>query len=237
MFYGLKCILTSHGKMPLNVRGATNGLVHLVPVSGTTAIVVGLAYFGFGLFIYFSDGNPPPEGRGWVWRVGRGLLRWGSLAVAVFYFSRANGWFAKQGSVLDGFLPHLARIVAFIAGFIALLSFLGAMFQREQVKRELYDAGITPLHVWWRPAAYWTSRFWSGWTRVTGFRVIYLEPGGLIHKGYCLVYRSFREDWRWGRQRVKWLADTITNSREPTQVWADSEILRPKLRAGEASEE
>jgi hypothetical protein len=124
IFYGLKCFLTSHGKMPLHVRSETGSSVHLVRVSDTTAIAVGLAYFGFGLFIYFSDGNPPPEGRSWVWRVGRGLLRWGSLAVGVFCFAQANGWFAKQGLVLDGLVAHLARIIAFIAGFIALLSCL-----------------------------------------------------------------------------------------------------------------
>jgi len=233
MFYGLKMLLTLHGQMLLSVREKVYSSLRLAPASGALAAAVGLQYFAFGLFIYLSDGRPPPEDRRWPWRAGRALLRWGSLAVALFCFLLADKMVTGRGLDLTG-LPAtlLVKTAGFIAGIMISLSFLGAMFQREQVKRELFARGYKPRHIWWRPAAYWMWRYWFSWWFPTGFRVIYSDPAGLVHKGYCFVYRSFREDRRWGNRRVRWIADTVTGRLPAPEAWADDEILRPKLESG-----
>jgi hypothetical protein len=232
MFYGLKCLVTLQGKMLLSVKGAIYSSLHLVPVNGTVAIIIGLLYFGLGLFFYLSDGNPPPENGVWFWRIGRSLLRWGSLAVALFCLIRANYKLSSGPRLASiGFSSGFLIIAAiFISGMITLVSFLSAMFQQEEIKRDLEDRGCQPLHIWWRPAAYWLFRYWFGHWGATGFRVIFADPAGLIHKGYCLVYRSFLRDWRWGNRQVRWLADTVTDQPPAAEVWADSEVLRPNLK-------
>ncbi len=231
ILYGLKCILFLHGEMLVSVQGAVHNHLELKPVSGTVAAVTGLLYLSFGLFVFLSCGQPPAENRGWLWRLGRGLLRWGTLGVAIFAFTQLpdHGLPDSETALV------LMQIVGFIAGFIILTSFLLAMFQREQVKRELYASGCQPLHIWWRPAAYWLP--WSAYISATGFRVAYLDSNGSTHKGYCFVYRSFSKDWQWGNRDVEWLTDTITDSPPASEVWADSEIIHPKLDPGRADSE
>jgi hypothetical protein len=62
----------------------------VVMENGAVASLVGWQYVGFGLFIYLSGGSPPSENRVWLWRLGRWLLRWGSLSVALCCFLAAN---------------------------------------------------------------------------------------------------------------------------------------------------
>src|SRR5665213_990058 len=231
ILYGLKCILFLHGKMLLSIQGTIYSHLELKPVAGATAVMAGSLYFGFGLFIFLSDGHPPGEDRGWVWRIGRALLRWGSLAIALFCFFQLP----KDGSPNFLSVYDLIIVVGFIAGFIALMLFLFAMFQREQVKRELRGRGCQPLHSRWRPAEYWLS--WQSYWGATGFRVVYLDPNGFTHKGYCFVYRSFLQDWQRGNRRVQWLADTVTGQSPAPEVWADGEIIRPKLTERDSSAE
>lgn len=178
--YGLKCIVTLQGKMLLGVRGALRGTLHVVPVDGTAASTVGWLYVGFGLFVYLSDGSPPAEDRAWPWRLGRGLARWGSLALALICFVEAENRVSGRSVSLDGIAPHLLmKMGVFIAGFIALSFYLSAMFQREQVKRELADRGCQARRIWWLPAAYWVP--WASFWGATGFRVSYADPVGVIH--------------------------------------------------------
>lgn len=214
-----------------SVQGTIYSHLELKPVAGAIAVMAGSLYFSFGLFLFLSDGRPPGEDRGWVWRIGRALLRWGSLGTALFCLFQLP----KDG--LPNFLSvyDLIKIVGFIAGFIALMLFLFAMFQREQVKRELRERGRQPLHTRWRPAAYWLP--WQSYWGATGFRVVYLDPNGFTHKGYCFVYRSFLQDWQRGNRRVQWLADTVTGQLPLPEVSVDSEIFRPKLEAGSLFEE
>ncbi|MGC9940932.1 MAG: hypothetical protein ABSE48_03810 [Verrucomicrobiota bacterium] len=207
IIYGLTCIATLHGKMLMPVRSAVYSSLHLVPVAGALASTVGWEYVGFGLFIYYSDGNAPGENRMWIWHFGRGLIRWVSLAVAFLCFVKAQSQAAGTGLYLAGFAPYLlAKILAFIAGLVALFSFCFAMFQREGVMQELNERGCQPLRIWWIPAAYWVP--WASFLWATGFRVVYSDPAGVIHRGYCIVYRSFLKDQRWGNRRVRWLKDT-----------------------------
>jgi hypothetical protein len=231
ILYGLKCILFLHGKMLVSVRGAVYNHLELRPVSGTVAFMTGLMYFSFGSFIYLSYGQPPAEKRGWLWRMGRAVLRWGTLVATIFAFTQLpdHGLPDWDSALL------LLQIVGYIAGVIALISFLLAMYQREQVKRELNAQDCQPLHVWWRPAAYWLP--WPAYMSATGFRVVYLDSNGSTHKGYCLVYRSFSRDWQWGNRDVEWLTDTITDAPRAAEVWADSEILRPRLPGWDSSSE
>ena len=217
ILYGLACIATQHGKMFLGVRGAMFKSLHLVPVNGSVAAVVGWEYVGFGLFVYFSDGSPPDENRPWLWRCGRGLVRWGALAsrssVLWMLRNRVSGTYFTT----TGFPPYLiAKIVAFIAGFIALISFLSAMYMREQVKRDLDGRNSRPLHIWWLPQAYWVP--WASFWSATGFRVVSTNQAGLIHRGYCFAYRSFLKDSRLGNLRVKWLTDTVTGQSPAPEV-------------------
>lgn len=224
ILYGLKCILLLQGKMPLSVRGTAYNHLELKLVAGTNAATAGLLYFSLGLFIFLSNGRPPSENRSWLRRIGRALLRWGILGVAVFAFTQMP----------DHGLPDfetalmLLQFVGFIAGIIALMSFLFAMFQREQVKQDLDELGCQPLHIWWRPMAYWLP--WASYWGATGFRVIYSDGDGFIHKGYCFVYRSFLKDWQWGNRRVRWLADVVTGQLPRSETWTGSEVLRSKLK-------
>lgn len=219
MLYGLKCLITLRGHMLTSVQGEVYRHFRLEPVAGALAVVVGLQYFAFGLFIYLSDGRPPREDFGWPRRLGRGLLRWGSLALAIFCLFRIQAM-SGQGIDLSG-LPtgFVIKLIGCIVGFPFLLFWVAAMFAREQVKKDLWMRQCRPLHVWWRPAAYWIWRFWAGRWTPTGFRVIYADSAGLVHKGYCFVYRSFSTDPNWGRLRVTWLADPVTGQLPLPEVW------------------
>jgi|GEM_PF-1279782 len=219
MGYGLKCMITLHGHLPASVQGEIYRHYSLLPVTGTLAVVAGLLYFAFGLFIFLSDGSPPREDFGWMRRLGRGLLRWGSLALAIYCFFQAQEM-TGQGIDLAG-LPvrFLFMLIGSIVGFPLLLLWLAAMFDREQVKKDLRMRKCRPLHIWWRPAAYWVCRFWFGRWTPTGFRVVYADSAGFVHKGYCFVYRSFQTDPNWGRLRVTWLADTVTGQLPLPEVW------------------
>ena len=228
MLYGLKCLVTLHGAMPLNLGGPAHNSWHVVAVSGAAAATAGLAYFGFGLFIYLSDGRPPTDSRGWLWPLGRGLLRWGGLAALAFGAFEVDSLVSGRSLNLAGIpVRFLIGSAAFIVGIVALLFFLSATFQREQVKRELADRGCAPLHIWWRPAAYWLP--WTTFFGATGFRVVYADAAGFVHKAYCIVYLSFLNDWRWGARRVQWLTDKVSARPLAPEVWVDPEIVRPKL--------
>jgi hypothetical protein len=219
LLYGLKCIATLHGEAVLTVGRAVRGSAHFVPVSGTVAAIAGWQYVGLGLFLYLSDGRPPGENRVWLWRLGRGLLRWGGLAGAMCCFVEADKLLNGRQWNLAGFPPWLLiKIAVFIAGMIASLFFLLAMFQREQVKRDLEDRGFKPLHIWWRPAAYWMCRFFWNYWWPTGFRVVYSDDEGFVHKAHCFVFRSFLRDWRWGNRRVRWLTDRVIGAHPPGQA-------------------
>ena len=210
ILYGLKCLVTLDGTMVSRGKGAGVRSLHLTPVAGTLAVTSGLAYVGFGLFLYFSDGNPPAENCGWLWRIGRALLRWGGLALGVWAYIHADNVVTRSGFDLKGLPPLLlVKISSFFVGFLALLVFLLGMFQREQVKRELSEHGCKPLHVWWQPAAYWVSRYWVRYWDPTGFRVVYADRVGNVHRAHCIVFRSFRKNSQWGSRRVLWLTDTV----------------------------
>jgi hypothetical protein len=108
----------------------------------------------------------------------------------------------------------LVQIMGACFGSIALLAFLWAIFQREAVKRELFENGCIPVHIWWRPAAYWAP-FLPG---VTAFRVIYRDQPRALHKAYCAVYRSYRDSSNWGSRRVTWLRDEVVET-PATESW------------------
>ncbi|HEV2319417.1 MAG TPA: hypothetical protein VGV18_06690 [Verrucomicrobiae bacterium] len=219
MVYGLKCMLTLRGHMLVRVQGEVYWHFRLEPITGTLAAITGLLCFSFGFFLFLSDGPPPREDFSWARRLGRALLRWGSLAMAIYCFVKTQA-LTGHGIDLSG-LPWQfeLKLVGFILGFPALLLWLAAMYQREQVKKDLSTRQGRPLHIWWRPAAYWVCRYWAWRWGPTGFRVIYADRAGFVHKGYCYVYRSFQTDPNWGRFRVVWLADTLTGQLPLPEVW------------------
>jgi hypothetical protein len=117
-------------------------------------------------------------------------------------------------------------------GSVAVLAFLWAMFQREAVKRELLENGCIPVHIWWRPAAYWAPFLPSD----TAFRVTYRDGGGALHKSYCAVYRSYRESPNWGSRRVTWLRDEVVEPGSKAESWVvvDDVPVRDRLKSPSA---
>jgi hypothetical protein len=73
--------------------------------------------------------------------------------------------------------------IAAVLGLFMLLWFLGAMYRREAVKRDLKHRGCVPLRIWWIPFGFWASHWWS-----IPFRVIYLDIEGRRHRALCSVH-------------------------------------------------
>lgn len=77
------------------------------------------------------------------------------------------------------------------------------MFRREAVKQDLWARGGEPLHIQWRPFAYWVTGWWR-----TPFRVIYRDAEGRLHKAYCCVYKDLAGS-PFGPRRVQWIRDEL----------------------------
>jgi len=95
-------------------------------------------------------------------------------------------------------------LLAAALGIAALLWFLGAMWFREAVKRDLWERGCEPLHIWWIPFAYWAT----GWWNTISFRVIYKDAQGRLHKAYCCVYQKLTGT-PFGPLHVEWVKDEL----------------------------
>jgi len=83
--YGLKCILTQQGKLTEPSSRRMMGSFFLAPVHGNAAIMTGFGDIFLAIFALLSSGLWPSESRSLWYRIGRELIRWGSLA-ATFYF-------------------------------------------------------------------------------------------------------------------------------------------------------
>lgn len=77
--YGLKCIVFMRGKIPVREPYSPQYSFYLADVEGTMAVLTGLGYIGLAVFSGLSWGAPPDEDRSLAWRIGRAVLRWGSL--------------------------------------------------------------------------------------------------------------------------------------------------------------
>ncbi len=122
------------------------------------------------------------------------------------------------------------RIAASI-GIFVLLWFLGAMFRREAVKRDLHQRGCKPIRIWWLVFAWW-----SPWYDSMPFRVIYSDQNGLIHKAHCWV-GHWLSDSPFGPRRVNWVKDKVIGQLPLPEAWADNEIIHPKLPERDSSTE
>ena len=139
--YGLKCIVTLDGTLTVGGRTTLHAF-RFASVHGTAAFLTGLGYMALGLFATLSTGDPPPENRTWILRVLRAVARWGSFVGFFWLWNRARQvihagipWPSLQsGDYLFAF-----RAVATCLGTVGLLFFLWAMFQREAVKRDLFE--------------------------------------------------------------------------------------------------
>jgi len=228
--YGLKCILMLNGTLTVGSQRVMSSF-YLRHVDGVPAALAGLGYLALALGAALSFGDPPPETRKWLWRVLRGILRWGSLVGFWWSWERACQLIGVSGPWPTFRSPEAfdaLRLVGMLFGIIGVLCFLWAMFYREAVKRELLEQGCTPLHIWWRPLAYWVPYWDLGY----GFRVVYMDPAGIVHKAYCWCAWLLSEDSpRWGSRQVEWLRDQTVPRPPPPEpeVFVDNEILRPKL--------
>ena len=120
-------------------------------------------------------------------------------------------------------------LIAIALGIFFLLWFLGAMFRRESVKRDLQERGCRPRRIWWTVWALWAPYLDS-----IPFRVVYLDPFGAVHKARCYVtHRLFGPAF--GPRVVRWVKDEITSQPLSPEVWVDSEIISRRLQQGNAS--
>lgn len=99
-------------------------------------------------------------------------------------------------------LVHGVLVIGLMILLICLVQFLGAMYCREAVKRELSRRACVAIRIWWMPFA---SLFYR-WR--TYFSVIYRDPNGLQHIARCHVYMSLM-DSPFDPQRVKWTKDEV----------------------------
>lgn len=231
--YGLKCILALHGTLTVGSSTVMRSF-HLVTVHGTAALLTGLGYISIAIFAALCTGDPPPENRHWSLRVLRGVARWGGLVGMFWFWQRACQLIGRGTPWPDFQSPEsllMLRLFGMCFGIIALLAFLWAIFQREAVKRELFENGCIPVHIWWRPAAYWAP-FLPG---AVGFRVVYRDPARSVHKAYCAVYRSYRYSPNWGSRRVTWLRDEAVE-KAMTESWVvvDDVPVHTKLKSPSA---
>src|SRR5476649_61979 len=85
----------------------------------------------------------------------------------------------------------LLKAILFIAGFIYVLIFLGIIWAREQVKKDLQRQGFPPINVRWRPFAYWA------WLKETGFVATFVDGTNCVQTARCSVWFSY----------VRWIPD------------------------------
>jgi len=86
--YGLKCIVSLQGSLTEPSRLMLHTF-RLVPVKGMAAAMAGFGDIALALFGYLSSG-PTKEGSTWLWRIARGILRWGSLVAAFLLWHKAH---------------------------------------------------------------------------------------------------------------------------------------------------
>ena len=226
--YGFKCIVVQEGRLPVRQRFMPKYAFRLRTVTGSTASFAGLGFIGVGVFGALSVGNPPPAGRRWFWRAGRGIARWGTLATGFCAWQKAyesmglgSPWPTLSTGEYEAFFLVLSCF-----GIFFLLCFLRAMYQREAVKRELTETGCVPRHIWWQPGAYWNAFSWA-----SAFRVSYLDPMGALHQAHCCVFR-WGSDSVWAPRRVRWLQDEIIRERTEMEssVFVDPDVVRGRLK-------
>lgn len=102
----------------------------------------------------------------------------------------------------DNVKPYV--LVATTFAIVLVIWWLWAMFNREAVKRDLFERGCKPIHIWWVPLAYWTPLWWIA----VPFRVIYEDADGRLHKAYCRVYLELMGS-PFGPRRVEWVKDEL----------------------------
>jgi hypothetical protein len=169
----------------------------MVQVSGSPAVMAGFSYLSLAIFVMFCSG-PPPGSRFWARQVPYLLLRWGGLAGGLA--CQVAAWNLRRGYSAIGPLPgsDQVRVWLCLAGVVAIIGFLCfllAMFEREQVKKDLYAQRLVPLHIWWLPFTHWAEAP----VRATAFRVVCADGDGVVQKKYC-----WTSGWS-PQRRVVWL--------------------------------
>jgi hypothetical protein len=86
--YGVKCIVTLHGSLTEPSKSILHSF-YLAQVNGMAAVMAGLGDIALALFGYLSCG-PAKEGRSLLWRIARGVIRWGSLAATYFFWHKSH---------------------------------------------------------------------------------------------------------------------------------------------------
>jgi len=85
----------------------------------------------------------------------------------------------------------LLKAILFVTGFISVLIFLGIIWAREQVKKDLRQQGFAPINIRWCPFAYWA------WLKETGFIATFVGGTNCVQTSRCSVWYSY----------VRWIPD------------------------------
>ena len=86
--YGLKCIVTLSGQLLTRGSYYRRSFV-LRPVEDLAALLAGLGYVAFGLFVYMSV-NPLHVEQPRIRRLIFGVVRWGSLGAMIWLLDKAR---------------------------------------------------------------------------------------------------------------------------------------------------
>ncbi len=105
------------------------------------------------------------------------------------------------------FLPNILPYVllSLVFGIVLALQMLWLIFLREAVKTDLRERICTPIQIRWTP---FPSTSIEHPVRTTGFRVLYKDWDGRLHRACCMI----RHDWKFGRRKVAWTRDEVLDS-------------------------
>jgi hypothetical protein len=92
----------------------------------------------------------------------------------------------------SGGLSVVFGVVAFGTALLALSLTLAVLLMRERVKQAMYEQGLTPVRVRWRPFAYWSPAVGRGWA----FEVIGADAFGTMQSGRFWVSSLRWRVWR-----------------------------------------
>jgi hypothetical protein len=109
-------------------------------------------------------------------------------------------------------IPPFDLVWPFVAIALILLALqsLWLVFLREAVKADLYERTFRPVSIRWIPFCPTSPEYPLGGT---GFRVVYEDWEGRVHKAGCIV----RQHWQYGRRIVVWTRDDVVSEHGANQ--------------------
>jgi hypothetical protein len=94
-------------------------------------------------------------------------------------------------------------LIAAAFGIVLVLVLLTVVWMREQVKKDLWQRGLTPVRVRWVPYAYWASVY------STAFSVCYTDQNGRVSRARCCTSTLGPTRVRWVPEDVRYLMTNV----------------------------